>query len=49
MNRLMMALVGVTAFGCDGPKELPPPTDPDAIKKEQERLGGQAGKPKGVR
>jgi hypothetical protein len=39
---LVLALLCVPAFGCsDSGKDLPPTTDPEAIKREQERLGGK--------
>jgi hypothetical protein len=39
---LVLALLCVPAIGCgSGDKELAPTTDPEAIKREQERLGGQ--------
>lgn len=37
---LLPVLLGLTlVVGCGGP-DLPPTSDPEAIKKEQERLGG---------
>lgn len=46
MKRLIVAAVLFGACGCGGgDKELPPTTDPDAIKKEQERLRGGPGVP----
>lgn len=41
---VLIILVGV-AVGCGGPKELPPTTDAETIRREQERLRGQAGGP----
>lgn len=41
MKRLLVfGLFCLPAIGCSGEKELPPTTDPDAIRREQERLGG---------
>lgn len=41
MKRLLiLAALCVPAAGCGGGKELPPTTDPDAIKREQQRLSG---------
>jgi hypothetical protein len=36
----MLGLLCALPLGCGG-DELKPTTDPDAIKREQERLGGQ--------
>ena len=38
--RLALACAVMVA-GCGGGTDLSPTTDPDAIKREQERLGGQ--------
>ena len=47
---LLMTLAGVVGCGSGGGKDLPSTTDPDAIKREQERLsGGPAVKPKGAK
>lgn len=35
---LLAFALTVAAIGCGGTKETPPVTDPDAIRKEQERL-----------
>ncbi|HEY1186988.1 MAG TPA: hypothetical protein VGE74_04990 [Gemmata sp.] len=46
MTRYALALLlAVPAFGC-GSSDLPTTSDPDAIRREQERLGG--GGPKGA-
>ncbi|QDU18170.1 hypothetical protein [Urbifossiella limnaea] len=46
MKRLIVAFVLAAVCGCGGgDKELPTTTDPDAIKREQERLRGGPGVP----